>query len=485
MTIWFHLSLDPERREEALLILGRRGITVRDGSADLAPDRAVVVAVRESPLSQSAARAEGAAEVLGTLHQAGITARLLAVENPRGLKPSGSRWHVLRPRAELNGLLRRVDSVLVGRRFVVGAMRGQLAAHLLGVGLSVAAPHRKGAKAIAHSLRPGARVIRVVALSGPLRLGATPGPRLDTLDLFILPVVLLTSFLVGMYGSAAPGASVNIGLLVAIVALVAAAAVGTYAARLARLGRVSVICALGALLSWELQSAFPDPRQTTGQIVFAVVGLLLGVGVVIEWRSRRLGASAPWVVPLAVTLLGGLTIALGTLEHWAYTAALGLPYGALVGDTTGKVVVGIVPLAVAIAVALGVTGLYGLIRWLLGSEAVSSSLIVLTAVMGMLLAALFAINDGFDDARNLAIAANEEKQDLPYFSVMTPSWVCVMVTSDDAAVEGGRIDDADPWVLLGEHEGRYVLWRSTNDHRRVGVDVLSVAPVAARASCPS
>ncbi|MCZ2849382.1 hypothetical protein [Modestobacter sp. VKM Ac-2978] len=305
------------------------------------------------------------------------------------------------------------------------------------------------------------------------------------MDLCILPIVLITSYVVGAFGAVAPETFTNIGIAIAAVVLVAAVSQGTYAARLARLGRISALCALCALLSWELRLFFSQPVQTAWQIVLAAVSLLLGAGVVIEWRSRRLGTSAPWTLPLAITLLGGLTVALGSLEHWAYTAGLGLPYGALAGDTMSKVLVGIIPLAVALATVLVVTGLYGLMRWLLGSDAVSSTILVLAAVMGMLTAVLLAINDGVDDARELAVAVDRRERELPYFSVITPSWVCATVRADDAAVEGGTVDESRPWVLMGEHGGRYVLWRSAADHRRVGVDVLSVSPATARTRCPS
>lgn len=461
--------------------LAREGLVAREGRPALSRSGDVVVIDRESRLSRPVAVAEGTTEVLRTLQEAGVEAVLLAVESPAEPSQLPDRWHVLRPVAQLSPLARWVNdkTVPAGGPEPTG-WRRWVAARLLSSGVTVSADGRPAAEAMARLLRPGARVVAAGALQSP---AATRGPQMDAIERVAYPLLLVTAFCIGFFGAASPAWSLGVGVAVAISALVIAGSRGTRRARLGRMGRTLLVCGLCAALARGYMQVFPEPGRTTRQLAVSVAVLLVALGVVIEWRSRRIGASAAWLAPLALTLLGGLIVSLGTVAYWAYASELGLPYGALGGDTPARAVVGIVPAALAAAVPLAVLGFYGLFRWMAGSAVVSSSMISLTALLGLCMAFLQALGDGSDAADRLAAASTARNVDLPYFSVIEPVWVCASLASDDAAVEGGGLDDDRPWVLLGDHDGRYVLWRSADEHRRVSVDALNTRPADPTTGC--
>ena len=313
------------------------------------------------------------------------------------------------------------------------------------------------------------------------------GGRLGTFDAVALPVILLTAFLVGLFGSSYPVAARIVGTFVGLAFVITSLTRGSPRQRLLRLLRVVVYCGLGVIFGSTYARLGSGPGRTAQQLSLALLLLLGLVGVMVEWRSRRLGRSLPWILPVVLSLTGSFVLAMGYIAQWGYTAELGLPYGALSADTFGYIVAGLLPAAWAAAVFLTVVAMYGLVRWLFGSQVVSGFLMGVSALIGVFTALLWVLQDADRKAEDLGRAVASGSSDaLPYFSLIEPAYVCVSLVSPDTAIEGGSIaDDGRPWVLLGHADGRYVLWRSVDDYRMVAVEALSTAPASPKAACSS
>ncbi|PWW21059.1 hypothetical protein JD79_00186 [Geodermatophilus normandii] len=208
-------------------------------------------------------------------------------------------------------------------------------------------------------------------------------------------------------------------------------------------------------------------------IVVSIAVLVLCVGIVTEWRVRRFSDHLAWAAPLALSLVGGSTLALGVLGYQLLEERLALPSGSVAHDTFDHVIAGLPFAAVAVVFFLVMVGSMGLVRRYAGAIPLGPGSLVLT----VFLAGSVALSATISWAPSVADRFRREGAEGSYFPFygLRADPVCVTFPSEATlTVEGGGVQTDTLWLLLGESDSRYLLWQRDEGYRRVPVDQVTV-----------
>ncbi|MFF5445861.1 hypothetical protein [Streptomyces sp. NPDC012888] len=322
------------------------------------------------------------------------------------------------------------------------------------------------ARALAARVLPGAPVPRsdvraVPALSTRGRTALRPRPRPLRADL-LLPASL--ALIAGFGLELRSPVSLVIGSLL----LSAAVALGTVVTarrqpeqpvRAVAL-RVAALFVPAALAAAVAHHFAPPAVWLALAVAAAATGVLAGLGLLVRHATWRV--LLPWLVPALVPCVPGLLPSLGLSVPAFYLR----PFGIDLEDVD-------VPAVHAVRATLKLIGCTCL--WLLAPAMLGYLKHFHAAVrdrwlpyLGFVLISAYCLGTGVwglalapaeEAGRRAVEAAAAGRTPAPYYGIK-PEWMCVTPVTELAKVpvEGGELDPRKAYVLLGDADGRAVLW---------------------------
>ena len=483
MHVTVHLAVEPNAVEEVIDGLRDKNLSARRTEMTQADGWCGVLVDGSSVLSRPAALREHTSCVMDALDAMHVAYRYVATELISSTQAHPHVWYVLRPAARALAVDLWLRGCIATRR---RGLRRRLALSVLSavfVVMQVSGTDFDDARRQANRIVPGG------FLHADLTRKASGGWDVGLANIAVqsLPVFLPVALLAGLTTFLPPIVWIGLGaawLLLLLVRLARARASSAGQRREGMFGLFFMAFLCTCLGLWLALSPAP-PGDRGPPFLFVILAVLVAVGFFVEWRSRNLGKSLFWTLPLAFSALGGTAIVLGTLSYYSLLDGLEVPVEAVRVDAFDKAVAGLVALGIGASLALAVTAVYGLSRWMAGRAAVSNAMLSLALGMSALIALTAALGTGQSRAADLRQAESTDASSPPYFFFLEPAWVCVRPVDGGGAVEGGDLGEATPWMSFGIAESRYTLWRDEAGYRRVFVDDYDVFPLTtATRSCP-
>jgi hypothetical protein len=181
---------------------------------------------------------------------------------------------------------------------------------------------------------------------------------------------------------------------------------------------LACLCAvLGLSLAWLPA----PPGDRGGPLLLGILFTVLASGFLVEWRSRGLGKSLYWTMPLAYSALVALGILLGTISYYVYFDVLGLPSEYVKLGPFERGVGGMVSLSWGAAIIVVAFALYGLVRWVTGPAAVSNVMLTLAKIVSVVSILSQTLNTGISHAVALQGAQPNPGATLPSFYLLEPT----------------------------------------------------------------
>ncbi|MER5762035.1 hypothetical protein [Streptomyces sp. NPDC002082] len=224
-------------------------------------------------------------------------------------------------------------------------------------------------------------------------------------------------------------------------------------------GLLTVSAAFGVCVGFSA----PRGKGGFGDVVMALLlCFLVARGLWLLARQSAWGRTAPWLVPAALTAVPLLLAALGLPLQAMYLHWFGLDMEDVDVPAVTRVLASLKVLATS-AVWLIAPAAVGYLRhahlliahrWFGYYTMLTFSVIALLS--GIVALSVFPAVMAGVKAR---VAAESGRTPGPYFGI-DPEWVCVLPVKDPAQVptDGGLLDPARPYLLLGDAGGRAALW---------------------------
>ncbi|WP_336029094.1 hypothetical protein [Geodermatophilus sp. FMUSA9-8] len=295
--------------------------------------------------------------MLKSLEQAGFKARHVAtvVEPPASF--SKGQWVVIGAPEEYgylrNGIAKRVIRRAESASGRLKALDRFLVQRVLGARAYLAAGDRPEAEAMARQVDPAGfaqRRISIVEFNQVVVARVPEGGRV-----FGFITIIAAGLISGLLGILQVEWPVALGVLgwLLLETLVVAVSYppSPVESRADRVGATLLAAILAAYVYMSFNSLFEDSTQAAITVAIGLAVIVLGLGALTEWRSRRLGQSLNWTLPIFLSLVGGATYAFGVLAYRLLEEQLDLPSGIVTYEAFDYILAGIPPVFLS-AVAL-------------------------------------------------------------------------------------------------------------------------------------
>ena len=267
--------------------------------------QAAVMVRRLSALSQTAAVREETAAVLTELRNAGVQASHVATTVlEKGEPDSDVRWALLRRQPRSVWLRARTSNSASSswRHKALSVILRRSVVLIIGVQAYITASDRHEAerqgRAIAREPVHG-RVIEV-----PGGGGRSPAEQDRRFGYVVVVSGMLAGLILGFTSAEIPATAILIGGAIAVLAYASASRPPLGASRTDRIGATILATFLAVFLYFSISHFYNDASEAAAYLAAALGGLALSSGVLTEWRTRKLGQSLSWTLPIILSLLG-------------------------------------------------------------------------------------------------------------------------------------------------------------------------------------
>ncbi|MEV7612884.1 hypothetical protein [Streptomyces sp. NPDC089799] len=256
---------------------------------------------------------------------------------------------------------------------------------------------------------------------------------------------------------------------------------------------VAAFLLIGTIAALSAHSVRAAPDIVTG-FLFVVVGLgfgyLVGAGLWLLARQSSWRRTLPWLLPALVTAVPLLFPGLGLTLPALYLDAFDVDLEDVDVPAVWRLIGAVRVLAVSLIwlVAPALLGYAKHLHYMVRDRWMGYAVVALVYVLGMLLSAAGLVFAPPAQAGRTAVTDAAAGRTPSFYYGIKPEWMCATPVTDPVKVpvEGGELDPRKAYVLLGDADGRAVLWDAQEKGAlKIPLSSLRLVPAEApRRPCP-
>lgn len=231
------------------------------------------------------------------------------------------------------------------------------------------------------------------------------------------------------------------------------------------------------------------PSAFLGLAVVAVVVLIIGRGVMLALRESGLTGQLWWLLPLAVTVLVPVVLALGgTFDAEYLSYGFGVPADTISVPTIFRLAIAGSSMLIGLVVVVILVAILGWVRYFHGFDAITRPLLVLGTIAVASTYLLASVTSGFSHAdgaaRSAAARARSGRQPVAYFGLQG-TLDCVRPVSPSVPVYDGPLPVGRPVLSFGTTGTQLWLW-DPESSRAISVplqDIIAIPATGTPARC--
>jgi hypothetical protein len=231
------------------------------------------------------------------------------------------------------------------------------------------------------------------------------------------------------------------------------------------------------------------PSAFLGLAVLAVVVLIIGRGVMLALRESGLTGQLWWLLPLAVTVLVPVVLALGgTFDAEYLSYGFGIPADTISVPTISRLAIAGSSMLIGLVVVVILVAILGWVRYFHGFDAITRPLLVLGTIAVASTYLLASVTSGFSHAdgaaRSAAARARSGRQPVAYFGLQG-TLDCVRPVSPSVPVYDGPLPVGRPVLSFGTTGTQLWLW-DPESSRAISVplqDIIAIPATGTPARC--
>ncbi len=231
------------------------------------------------------------------------------------------------------------------------------------------------------------------------------------------------------------------------------------------------------------------PSAFLGLAVVAVVVLIIGRGVMLALRESGLTGQLWWLLPLAVTVLVPVVLALGgTFDAEYLSYGFGVPADTISIPTISRLAIAGSSMLIGLVVVVILVAILGWVRYFHGFDAITRPLLVLGTIAVASTYLLASVTSGFSHAdgaaRSAAARARSGRQPVAYFGLQG-TLDCVRPVSPSVPVYDGPLPVGRPVLSFGTTGTQLWLW-DPESLRAISVplqDIIAIPATGTPARC--